>query len=120
MTLTTRVRPSTASGQQPFSTIGVAKLDVRGCPLSETPQPEVLIAEGDLNVTNVVRYPWTIKKTSDGADPLVVRYNRPQDVAVTVDVKRSPGQRSVGLAGYVAVMARGTKPVTVQKVQVCV
>jgi hypothetical protein len=98
--------------------VGVARVVVSGCPLSETPQPEVFIAQPDLNVTSSVRYAWQITHSSSGGDPLLVRYDRPAEVVVAVDVRRTPGQRSVTVEGVVQLAARGTKPFIVQRVQV--
>lgn len=117
--LTTRVRPAASSGQQPFASLGVAKLQVTGCPLKELPNPETLVAADTLSVSNVVKYSWAINVTSDSSDPLVVRQSSARDVTIKADVVRSPGQRSVRLQGVVQVSAQGTQKAAVKSVQVC-
>lgn len=120
--LTTRVRPAATTGQVPFSSLGVAKLDVTGCPLKETPVPDPTIADQGMNVSNVVQYPWRVVATTNtdsvSTDPLRVPVGSTKDVVVDVQVIRDPGQRSVGIQGFVQVTARGTKSVKVSSVQV--
>jgi len=76
-----------------------------------------VVADG-MSVSNTVRYPWSVKATSDSPDPLAVSQTSEQDVSVQVDVVREPGQRSVTLEGYVQVTAQGTRNLTVSGVQV--
>lgn len=117
--LTTRIRPPADSGQLPFSSTGVAKLTITGCPLSETPKPETTISEG-FNVSTVVRYPWRVSSTSDITDTgtLSLQQGAKQDVSVSVEITRDPGQRSVALQGYVQLAAQGTRNLTATTVQV--
>ena len=117
MVSTTRVRPPADSGQLPFSSLGVAKLVITGCPLSETPKPETQIAEG-FNASSLVRFPWRVSSSSDVTDPLSLQQGETQDVSVSVEITRDPGQRSLALQGYVQVAAQGTRNLTITAVQV--
>jgi hypothetical protein len=115
--LTTRVRTPDSSGQEPFASLGVAKVVVTGCPLSETPKPDTII-EGT-NVSNVARYTWRVSTSSDNTDPVTVRQGATSDVLVAVQVVRDRRySKSVALEGQVQVVAQGTKAVTVSSVQV--
>jgi hypothetical protein len=115
--LTTRVRTPDSSGQEPFASLGVAKVVVAGCPLSETPKPDTII-EGT-NVSNIARYSWHVSTSSDNTDPVTVRQGATSDVVVAVDVVRDRRySKSVALEGQVQVVAQGTKDVTVSSVQV--
>lgn len=115
--LTTRVRTPDSSGQAPFASLGIAKVVVTGCPLSETPKPDTIIE--DTNVSNVDRYSWRVSATSDNTDPVKVRQAASKDVTVAVEVVRDRRySKSVALEGQVQVIAQGSQNVTVSSVQV--
>lgn len=116
--LTTRITPPRDSGQQPFSSVSFAKLDITGCPLTETPKPDTTISDG-FNVSEIVKYPWRVSSTSDVTDTsLTLTQGSTKDVSVSVTISRDPGQRSITLQGNVQLGARGTKNLTATSVQV--
>lgn len=116
--LTTRITPPRDSGQQPFSSVSFAKLDITGCPLTETPKPDTTISDG-FNVSEVVKYPWRVSSTSDVTDTsLTLTQGSTKDVSVSVTISRDPGQRSITLQGNVQLGARGIKNLTATSVQV--